>query len=66
MNRVIEIVNAGICTGCAMCMSACPYNNITLKKGNLGFPVPQIHNEALCKGCKECIKDCPAINESDE
>ncbi len=66
MKNVVEMVEAGTCTGCLMCLSLCPNDNLIMENGNLGFPVPHVKNDELCKGCNECIKGCPFSNEADD
>lgn len=44
----------------------CPLNNLTMKNGTLGSPVPHAKNDELCKGCNECIKACPFSDEYGE
>lgn len=48
---VARVVN-DLCTGCAMCVQACPFDAITLEaeKANV--------NEALCQGCGTCTATC--------
>ncbi len=65
MNNVIEMVKAAMCTGCSACVLHCPYDNLVMKTGDLGFPVPHVKKEDLCKGCSECIKACPFSDEAD-
>ena len=61
------MVNVGTCTGCLICLSVCPNNNLTIKNGNLGVPVPHVKNDDLCnEGCNECIKDCLFLNKTDD
>lgn len=40
------------CTGCEMCVTACPYNAITLENGKA------LVNEVLCEGCGSCSATC--------
>ncbi len=40
------------CTGCAMCVTACPYNAIRLEDGKA------VVNEVLCEGCGSCTATC--------
>ncbi|MDD5057639.1 MAG: CoB--CoM heterodisulfide reductase iron-sulfur subunit A family protein [Sideroxydans sp.] len=40
------------CTGCEMCVSACPYNAISLENGKA------LVNEVLCEGCGSCSATC--------
>ena len=40
------------CTGCEMCVTACPYQAISLVKGKA------LVNEVLCEGCGSCSATC--------
>ena len=40
------------CTGCEMCVTACPYNAIHLHQGKA------VVNEVLCEGCGSCSATC--------
>jgi len=40
------------CTGCEMCVDACPYDAIRLEGGKA------VVNEALCEGCGSCSATC--------
>jgi heterodisulfide reductase subunit A len=40
------------CTGCEMCVTACPYNAIHLENGKA------VVNEVLCEGCGSCSATC--------
>lgn len=40
------------CTGCAMCVTACPYHAILLENGKA------VVNEVLCEGCGSCTATC--------
>lgn len=40
------------CTGCEMCVTACPYDAITLENGKA------VVNEVLCEGCGSCSATC--------
>lgn len=66
MKRLINVesmVDNALCTGCSRCVLFCPHGYISLKQGNLGFPVPHIEN---CDGCGICIKSCPFSDEFSE
>ena len=58
MKNIQDIVNAGQCTGCAVCYAVCDKGYIEYKAdGGMGFPVPQVVN---CDGCGECLRVCPS------
>jgi heterodisulfide reductase subunit A len=40
------------CTGCGMCVDACPFAAIRLEKGKAAV------NDALCEGCGSCAATC--------
>ncbi|HYL79300.1 MAG TPA: 4Fe-4S dicluster-binding protein, partial [Candidatus Acidoferrum sp.] len=43
------------CSGCRLCLSACPFEAISLDEGKGLSSV----NEALCIGCGTCVATCP-------
>lgn len=63
LKNVAEMVNNMLCTGCGRCVLFCPYGYITMKEGDLGFPVPYIVN---CHDCGTCIQACPFSDCFDE
>ena len=52
--RQIAYINENDCIGCAICISACPFDAII---GAQNFSHRINFNE--CPGCKICIKKCP-------
>ncbi len=48
----VAFVRNSHCTGCEMCVSACPYNAISLENGKA------VVNEVLCEGCGSCSATC--------
>lgn len=48
----IAMVRPSHCTGCAMCVDACPYGAIRLEDGKA------VVNEVLCEGCGACSATC--------
>lgn len=53
----------GQCTGCGVCVGACPFSAIKLLEDNLGQYKPVIDKQ-LCKECFICVKHCPENNNS--
>ncbi len=54
--RVVSEVNERRCSGCELCVSACPYN-ARFKDTDKGVVVVI---EALCQGCGACVAVCPS------
>ena len=52
-DTVARIVNSGICTGCGACAGC---RHITMRTGELGFPVPVI--DEGCERCGQCLGQC--------
>ncbi len=50
-----------LCSGCASCLNACPYNAISTSLDANGFLEPNVNAEK-CVGCKLCEKACPIIS----
>jgi ferredoxin len=51
-SRFIAVVDTEKCTGCEICMDACPVGAIEVKDK------AAIH-EDLCTGCAACVNVCP-------
>ena len=49
-------VDEGMCSGCRICNSMCPFNAIRFLEERM---VTEI-NPALCQGCGTCVAACPA------
>lgn len=50
------------CKGCALCVSVCPKNILTLSSQETnakGYHPITCMDEALCIGCASCAKICP-------
>ena len=57
---MITFINKAKCTGCGLCVEACPYNAIELKEINQFGHTVQVAsvNNILCKGCGTCVAGC--------
>jgi NAD-dependent dihydropyrimidine dehydrogenase PreA subunit len=57
------IINEDECSGCGVCVDACP-NNVIELVGDVAEPV----NEDDCTACGDCLEECPmgAITEIEE
>ena len=55
---ITATVNEEICSGCATCVSVCPYDAIGIEITE-GRRVAKV-NEMLCKGCGSCAAACPS------
>jgi len=51
----IAHVNEEICSGCGLCVAACPYDARTMHPWR---PIAVV-NQALCQGCSACVAVCP-------
>jgi heterodisulfide reductase subunit A len=53
---VVSLVNERRCSGCALCVEACPYGARVFDEERLVAVV----KEALCQGCGVCASICPS------
>ncbi len=54
---ITAFVDVDMCSGCATCISVCPYDAIKMISEN-GKRYAEV-NEILCKGCGSCSGTCP-------
>jgi heterodisulfide reductase subunit A-like polyferredoxin len=53
---LVAQVDEGLCSGCGICVDACPYGAQSLHGRR---PIAQV-NQALCEGCGACAVACPS------
>ena len=51
---IVATVNRDLCSGCRLCLSACPYGAIEMVDGRAEV------NEIICEGCGACVSTCPS------
>jgi heterodisulfide reductase subunit A len=49
------VIDEGMCSGCKICISLCPYGAILYDDGNCVCVI----DEVFCKGCGTCASACP-------
>ena len=54
-SSIVSAVNERRCSGCALCVEACPYGARVFDEERLVAVV----KEALCQGCGVCSSICP-------
>jgi len=54
-----SVVNEDLCSGCATCISICPYDAISLEKQEDDHSLAKV-DETLCMGCGACVVACPS------
>ncbi|MFN8622177.1 MAG: 4Fe-4S binding protein [Chloroflexota bacterium] len=57
LDPLVAVVHADACTACGTCLTACPYDAISMSEVD-GRPVAAI-SETGCKGCGGCVPMCP-------
>ena len=51
----VAYVNEEVCSGCGLCVAACPYEARTMHPWR---PIAVV-NQAVCQGCSACVAVCP-------
>lgn len=59
--QMIVAMEKNLCTGCGVCMNACPNECITMEADEGGFLFPSV-DMTLCSGCGKCAACCPVLN----
>lgn len=57
----MKLANENLCTGCAACVNACPFDAISMQSDAEGFLQP-IVDSIKCKNCGKCERACPIIS----
>ncbi|MCX5882407.1 MAG: 4Fe-4S binding protein [Deltaproteobacteria bacterium] len=50
----VSEINPDLCSGCRICLGACPYGAISFQESQA------VIQEALCRGCGTCAASCPS------
>jgi len=53
------VINEDKCSGCMLCLKACPFNAIKVGEPKDGKKHKALIDYSLCKGCGVCIPSCP-------
>jgi heterodisulfide reductase subunit A len=57
LDPLVAIVDADACTGCGDCLTACPYDAISMGEGSDRHVA--VISPTGCKGCGGCVPICP-------
>ncbi len=60
-NRTPVVIEADICTGCEVCIPACPQSvlKVIADIRRVEGLVAVVYNPALCTACRQCEDVCP-------
>ncbi len=54
----VAVVEEKLCAGCGNCVESCPFDAISMRRGEGILDVSQV-DPLLCKGCGNCVVACP-------
>lgn len=57
----MKLAKGEACSGCAVCVDACPFDAITMVADTKGFLHPSI-SPLKCKQCGRCTQACPSLH----
>jgi heterodisulfide reductase subunit A len=60
LDPMVATVDAAACTGCSDCLTACPYDALSMVDAPAGGAKVARVDPTGCKGCGGCIPLCPA------
>ncbi|MEW5954328.1 MAG: Coenzyme F420 hydrogenase/dehydrogenase, beta subunit C-terminal domain [Bacillota bacterium] len=58
--QTVEQLEKSRCTGCGVCVNACPNGSVFMKADEEGFSCPSV-DISICSNCGNCATYCPAI-----
>jgi len=53
------VINEDKCSGCMLCIKACPFNAIKAGEPKDGKKRKALIDYSICRGCGVCIPSCP-------
>lgn len=60
-NRALVVINQALCTGCELCVRACPQSVLKSVPDvrRIEGVVAVVYNPGLCTACRQCEDVCP-------